>query len=81
MNRLDGVSDDEKRITSVDVSAHIDQARDALRAHRTQVDPDGFWFQIPAATVREVYPFEDFERLAIRVGWDEEEEGDLFAGI
>ena len=80
MERLDDDAADRKRITHVDVTDHVDQARDALRAHRTQVDPDGFWFQIPADTIREVYPFEDFELLASRVGWDEGE-NDLFAGI
>jgi hypothetical protein len=30
--------------------------------------------------VRAAYPYEDFELLATRVGWDEDET-DLFAGI
>ena len=80
LERLDDSTDNEKRITRIDVSEHIERARDALRAHRTQVDPDGFWFQVPVATVRQVYPFEDFELLATRAGWHPDET-DLFAGI
>lgn len=80
IDRLDESADRTKRVTSIDVSDQIERARAALRAHRTQVDPDGFWFQIPADTVRDAYPFEDFELLESRVGWDEGE-GDLFAGI
>jgi hypothetical protein len=80
MERLDPDADEGKRITRVDVADRIERARAALAAHRTQVDPDGFWFQVPAALVAEVYPWEDFELLATRVGWDPGEE-DLFAGI
>ena len=67
-------------VTSIDVSDQIERARDALRAHRTQVDPDGFWFHVPTETVRAVYPLEDFELLDSRVAADEGA-GDLFAGI
>jgi mycothiol S-conjugate amidase len=37
-----------------------------LRAHRTQIDPDGPWFQVPLDLVLTVYPYEDFELLASR---------------
>ncbi len=42
-------------------------AREALRAHRTQVDPAGPWFAIPLDMAIAAYPFEDFEVLASRV--------------
>ncbi len=61
---------DDRALTHVEMGAYIEQARDALRAHATQVDPNGFWFQIPTAMIRDVYPYEDFELLA------ESEEGD-----
>jgi mycothiol S-conjugate amidase len=64
----------------VDVGAYIEQARAALAAHRTQVAPDGPWFAVPVELVREVYPYEDFELLASRVGEDRIVD-DLFAGI
>ena len=42
-------------------------AREALRAHRTQVDPDGPWLSVPLDVVIAAYPYEDFEVLAARV--------------
>lgn len=35
----------------------------ALRAHVTQVDPDGFWFQVPRDLEVDVYPYEAFVAL------------------
>ena len=70
----------DRSITKIDVSGFVEQGRDALRAHRTQVDPDGFWFQAPTPLVEEVYPWEDFEVLASRLPIAPGED-DLFAGI
>lgn len=67
-------------ITSVDVKGFVEQGRDALRAHRTQVDPDGFWFKVPTEIVESVYPWENFELLYSAVGWSSSET-DLFEGI
>jgi mycothiol S-conjugate amidase len=53
---------------------------DALRAHATQVDPDGFWFAVPLAIQQKVWPTEDFELAASFVGPIGPED-DLFAGI
>jgi mycothiol S-conjugate amidase len=50
----------------VPIASTLSRARDALRAHATQVDPDGFWFQIPEQVVVDVYPWEDFTLLAGR---------------
>jgi mycothiol S-conjugate amidase len=55
-------------LTHVDISAHLERARSALRAHRTQIDPNGPWFQIPSDVITTVYPFEDFELMASRDG-------------
>ncbi len=70
--------------THVDVRVPIDstpsRAREALRAHATQVDPDGFWFQIPEEVVVEVYPWEDFTLLASRDGGGGDPH-DLFRGL
>ena len=67
IERLDGAEDDPNTIRAhIDVSGYMERARDALRAHRTQIDPDGFWFKIPVELVEETYPFEDFELLASR---------------
>jgi len=53
-------------LTHVDVGGYLERARSALRAHHTQIDPDGPWFQIPVDVIFEVYPYEDFELMASR---------------
>jgi mycothiol S-conjugate amidase len=80
LERLEGIAEPERSITQVDVSGFIDLGRDALRAHRTQVDPDGFWFAVPTDLVESAYPWEDFELLFSAVGWSEGE-SDLFFGL
>lgn len=53
-------------LTVIEIGPYVERARDALRAHRTQIDPDGPWFQIPLDIILSVYPHEDFELLASR---------------
>ena len=53
---------------------------DALRAHATQVDPDGFWFAVPLAVQQKAWPTEDYQLARSRVV-TELPEDDLFAGI
>ncbi|MBT8166209.1 MAG: PIG-L family deacetylase [Acidimicrobiia bacterium] len=64
----------------VPIASTLSRARNALRAHATQVDPDGFWFQIPEEIVVDVYPWEDFTLLASRDGGGEHPH-DLFGGL
>ncbi|HYO84855.1 MAG TPA: mycothiol conjugate amidase Mca [Dermatophilaceae bacterium] len=52
----------------------------ALLAHSTQVDPDGWWFAAPLSLERRVWPTEDFE-VAISYVPVLTEENDLFAGL
>lgn len=59
-------------LTVIEVGPYVERARDALRAHRTQIDPNGPWFQIPLDVVLSVYPYEDFELLASRDNADPE---------
>ena len=80
IERFDPDADLGKRLTSVDVSTTLGRGRDALRAHRTQVDPDGFWFSVPEDLVLATYPYEDFELLAARVPIENGERS-LFAGL
>jgi mycothiol S-conjugate amidase len=57
------------------------EARDqALIAHATQVDPDGFWFVCPRDVQQKVWPTEDYH-LARSLVDPELPEDDLFAGI
>jgi mycothiol S-conjugate amidase len=53
---------------------------DALRAHRTQVEPEGMWFAVPLEMQRALWPTEDYH-LAISHVETEVPEADLFAGI
>jgi mycothiol S-conjugate amidase len=53
---------------------------EALKAHATQVDPNGFWFSCPLDVQRAAWPTEDYH-LARSVVDSELPEDDLFAGI
>lgn len=64
----------------VDVAEWIPRRDDALRAHVTQIDPDGFWFAVPRDLERTVFPYECFLRLRSDVA-TELPERDLFAGL
>ena len=52
----------------------------ALKAHATQVDPDGFWFRCPIEVQRSAWPTEDYH-LARSVVDTDLPEDDLFAGV
>ena len=80
LDRLDGYAEPERRTMRYDVTGYVDRGREALRAHKTQVDPDGFWFKVPTQVVESVYPWEDFELIHTNVPWTEGE-SDLFTGI
>jgi mycothiol S-conjugate amidase len=70
--------------TLIDVSDYLHKRREALLAHRTQVDPEGFWMRLPDDVVRQVFPWEEFilSRSLVDTGVaDGEFEDDLFAGI
>lgn len=54
---------------------------DALRAHATQVDPDGRWFHVPMELQQRVWPTEDYELARSLVGQTRPGEDDLFAGV
>ncbi|MFC7404925.1 mycothiol conjugate amidase Mca [Georgenia alba] len=66
------------RITCAD---YFPQRDDALRAHATQIDPDGFFFMVPRDIEAQVWPFEEFELARARVPVADGLEEDLFAGV
>jgi mycothiol S-conjugate amidase len=75
---------DQGFTTFVDVSDFLVNRREALLAHRTQVDPTGFWMRLPDDVVREVFPWEEFvlARTLVDTGVpDGDTEDDLFAGL
>jgi mycothiol S-conjugate amidase len=70
--------------TLIDVGDFLHKRREALLAHRTQVDPNGFWMRLPDDVVRKVFPWEEFTlaRSLVDNGVpDGEFEDDLFAGL
>jgi mycothiol S-conjugate amidase len=66
--------------TRVPCADWFERRDDALRAHATQVDPDGFWFRVPLSIQQAVWPTEDYE-LARSLVDTTLPEDDLFAGI
>lgn len=72
---------EEDRVTTrVRVDDYFPVRDDALRAHRTQVDPEGMWFAVPLDMQRDLWPTEDYH-LAISRVETALPESDLFAGI
>ncbi|GAA2654735.1 mycothiol conjugate amidase Mca [Paractinoplanes durhamensis] len=70
----------DKITTRIECGEYFHTRDDALRAHATQVDPDGFWFRIPLELQQKVWPTEDFE-LARSLVDSPIPESDLFTGI
>jgi len=66
--------------TQIDCSAWFPRRDEALLAHRTQIDPEGFFFAIPREIEAATWPFEDFELAVSQVPVSLPED-DLFAGI
>jgi mycothiol S-conjugate amidase len=66
--------------TRVPVGDWFERRDAALLAHATQVDPNGWFFQVPLDLQREVWPTEDFE-LARSLVDSTIPEDDLFAGV
>lgn len=80
VDRMGTIEYPDRKLARIEVAGFIEQGRDALRAHRTQVDPDGFWFAAPTSLVESVYPWENFEVLYSEIGWTPGED-DLFHGL
>jgi mycothiol S-conjugate amidase len=66
--------------TYVEVGDYLEKRTQSLLAHRTQVDPEGFWFRLPDDVVRQVFPYEEFI-LAKSLVETAIPEDDLFAGL
>lgn len=71
----------EREVTTrVDASAYFAQRDAALRAHATQIDPDGFFFAMPREIELAEWPTEEYELAQSRVPTTLPET-DLFAGL
>ncbi len=73
--------DKTSRVTTrVPCGDYFELRDDALRAHATQIDPDGWWFRVPLDVQRKRWPTEDYELVKSTVG-SQPGEDDLFAGV
>ena len=81
LERWDDRPDDIDRITTKVPCDEWFEVRDrALLEHRTQIDPDSMWFQVPLQFQRDVWPTEDFQLARSSVPTSIPED-DLFAGL
>ncbi|GAB3799041.1 mycothiol conjugate amidase Mca [Micromonospora zhanjiangensis] len=81
LKRWEDRPDKGPRITTrVECAEYFPVRDDALRAHATQIDPDGFWFHVPMRVQREAWPTEDYQ-LARSLVDSPTPETDLFAGV
>lgn len=71
---------DNRITTRVPCGEYFGVRDQALLAHATQIDPDGWWFAIPRELQQEVWPTEDYELVASHLPTTTGED-DLFAGI
>ncbi len=72
----------EQFTTRIAIGTHALTARRALREHRTQISHDHRWFySIPDGAFGDIYPWEEFELLAVAPGeaMPTQPETDLFA--
>jgi mycothiol S-conjugate amidase len=77
----DWPNDKSARITTrIECGEFFQQRDDALRAHATQIDPDGPWFRMPLEMQRSVWPTEDYELVRSFVDTVTPED-DLFTGV
>ncbi|QLQ14988.1 MAG: mycothiol conjugate amidase Mca [Micropruina sp.] len=75
------VDEHADRLTTFVPCAEYFPVRDhALRAHASQIDPEGPWFAVPLAIQQAGWPTEDFQLVKSRVPAHLPED-DLFAGI
>ena len=81
LERFDDRPDESERITTwVPCSEHFGLRDQALLAHATQVDPNGWFFKVPLELQQKVWPTEDFQlatsHVPVRIPED-----DLFEGL
>lgn len=81
LERWNDVPDIMPRVTTrIDCAPWFDRRDAALRAHATQIDPDGPFLAAPTRLQERVWPTEEFELAASRVAARLPED-DLFAGV
>jgi len=72
---------DEARLTTrVECGEYFHVRDEALLAHATQIDPNGWFFTVPREVMMEAWPTEDFQLVTSHVETSIPED-DLFAGL
>lgn len=71
----------ERVTTRVECAAYFEQRSSALLAHATQIDPNGWFFAAPVEMQQRVWPTEEFELAASRVGFPDLPEGQYEADL
>ncbi len=66
--------------TQIHCADYFTKRDQALLAHRTQIDPNGFFFAVPETITANVWPWEDFTMIKSSVPTTLPE-NDLFAGL
>ncbi|MFV0426696.1 MAG: mycothiol conjugate amidase Mca [Beutenbergiaceae bacterium] len=80
LERLSQGEAEREVTTRIECAEYFGKRDQALLAHATQIDPDGFFFAVPRELEREVWPFEEYE-LVTSLVQTRTPEDDLFAGI
>ncbi|WP_188546165.1 mycothiol conjugate amidase Mca [Rhodococcoides trifolii] len=70
----------ERITTQVECAEYFPVRDEALRAHRTQIDPNGQFFSMPMDVQQKLWPTEEYELARTRVRTSIPE-NDLFAGL
>ena len=84
LSRWDPDQEGPPMTTRIDVGDYLTARRAALLAHRTQIDPDGFWMRLPEDVERSIFPWEEYRLARSLVEADVPPgsfEDDLFAGV
>jgi mycothiol S-conjugate amidase len=81
LENWDPKPEDEARLTTrVECGDYFHIRDEALLAHATQIDPEGWFFSVPREVLVEAWPTEDFELVTSHVETSVPED-DLFAGL
>jgi mycothiol S-conjugate amidase len=81
LKNWDSGRDKTNRITTrIECADYFEVRDDALRAHATQVDPNGSWFSVPREFQMKHWPTEDYELVRSFVD-SRIPEDELFAGV
>jgi mycothiol S-conjugate amidase len=77
---IDMKDDTDLVTTKIECSKYFYKRDLALKAHATQVDPDGDWFALPTEIQKKIWPTEDYQLAVTRIPF-KTPETDLFEGL